>query len=90
MLKIVGKVTYIVPFRSWLKSTLLKFNLILQRCIIVLRSPTSLQICPDFFQNCRGRYIHLKYENMKTIFPQYILLRKHLQGQVLETNKYPL
>ena len=27
---------------------------------------------------------------MKTIFPQYVLLRKHLQGQVLETNKYPL
>ena len=58
MLKIVGKVTYFVPFRSWLKRTLLKFNLILQRYMIFLRSPTSLQICPNFFQICRGRYLH--------------------------------
>ena len=55
MLKIVGKVTYFVPFRSCLKRTLLKFNLILQRCMIFLRSQTSLQICPNYFQICRGR-----------------------------------
>ena len=52
MLNIVGKLTYFVPFRSWLKRTLLKFNLILQRCMIFLRSTNSpLQIC-------RGRYLH--------------------------------
>ena len=58
MLKIGVKVTYFAPFRSWLKRTLLKFNLILQRYMIFLRSPTSLQICPNFFQICRGRYLH--------------------------------
>ena len=55
-LNIVDKVTYFVPFRSWLKEALLKFNLILQRCIF-LGSPTSLQICPNFLQICRGRYL---------------------------------
>ena len=50
MLKIVGKVTYFVPFRSWLKRTRLKFNLILQRCMIFLRSPTSLQIVQFFYK----------------------------------------
>ena len=52
MLKIVGKVTYFVPFRSWLKRMLLKLNLTLQRCMILLRSRTSL------LQICRGRYLH--------------------------------
>ena len=51
MLKIVGIVTYFVPFRSWLKRTLLKLNLILQRCMIFLCCPTSL------LQICRGRYL---------------------------------
>ena len=90
MLKIVGKVTRFVPFCSCLKRTLLKFNLLLQRCMIFLHSPSSLQVCPNLLQICRGRYLHLKYENMKTIFSQYVLLRKHLQVQVLETYKYPL
>ena len=58
MLKIIGKVTYFVPFWSWSKKTLLKFNLILQRCMIFLRSPTSLQIFPNFFQIYRGTYLH--------------------------------
>ena len=58
LLKIVGKVTYFVPFRSWLKRTLLKFNLILQRCMIFLHSPTILKICPIFFQTCRRKYLH--------------------------------
>ena len=87
MLKIVGKVTYFVHFRFWSKRTMLKFKLILQRCMIFLRSPTSYQVCPDFFQIYRGRYLHW---SIKIILPQYVLLRKHLQGQVLETNKYPL
>ena len=52
MLKIVGKVTYFAAFYSWLKRTLLKLNLILQRCMIFLRSPTSL------LHICRGRYLH--------------------------------
>ena len=51
-LKIVGKLSCFTPFFSWLKRTLLKFNLILQRCIIFLRSPTS------FLHICRGRYLH--------------------------------
>ena len=29
------------------------------------------------------------YENMKTIFSQYVLLRKHLKGHIPEANKYP-
>ena len=28
--------------------------------------------------------------NMKSIYPQYVLLRKHLQGHVMETNKNTL
>ena len=52
MLKIVGKVIYFAKFCSWLKRTLLKFNLILQRCMIFLRTPTSL------LHICRGRYLH--------------------------------
>ena len=51
MLKRVRKVTYFVPFCSLLKRTLLKFNLILQRCMVLLRSPTSL------LHICRGRYL---------------------------------
>ena len=59
MLKIVGKVTYFVPFRSWLKRTRLKFNLILQRCMIFLRSPTSLLLI------LRGRYLHWSMKTWK-------------------------
>ena len=52
MVEIVGKVTYFAPFCSWLKRTLLKFKLILQRCMIFMRSPTSI------LHICRGRYLH--------------------------------
>ena len=52
MVKTVGKVTYFTPFCSWLKSTILKFKLILQRWMIFLRSPTS------FFHIYREWYLH--------------------------------
>ena len=41
---------------------------------------------PNFLR----KVLTLKYGYMKTIFPQYIFLRKHLQGHVLEANKNTL
>ena len=67
-LKILRKVTYFVTFRSWIKRTLLKFNLILQRCMVFLRSPT-LQICA-------GRYLH---RSMK-IWKLYSLNTSYLEN----------